>query len=280
MIEVRDLRMVYPNGYEALQNVSLNIDDGEFVCIIGRSGAGKSTLLRCLNGLLSATSGYINVANVDVMSSSEKERRKLRTRVGFVFQEYNLVDRLSVINNVLCGRLGNTSAWRCLLRAFKEEDRIIALSALERVRLLHRAQQRSDSLSGGEKQRVALARALAQEPVVLLADEPVASLDPELAIEVMRDIHRVAKEIGVPTLVNIHDINLARMFADRVIGIAQGVVEYDGPISELDSEALNRIYRFDKESAPGEREMEIPEDLEPGLKKEAERGDPVPVSAD
>lgn len=249
MIHVSDLQMVFPNGYEALKQVSFSVEKSQLVCIIGRSGAGKSTLLRCLNGMLTPTSGRVEVAGVDVTAATETEKTRFRKRVGFVFQEYNLVDRLPVMTNVLVGRLGYTSGFRSMFGIFPHEDRMVALNALEQVRLLERAGQRADSLSGGEKQRVALARALAQDPVVLLADEPVASLDVELAHNVMEHISRVAKRLDVPTLVNIHDVALAREFADRIIGIAKGEVVYDGSVAGLTQSVLDRVYRFDREPA-------------------------------
>jgi phosphonate transport system ATP-binding protein len=243
MLAVRDLRMVFPNGHVALSGVSFGISRGEFVCIIGRSGAGKSTLLRCINGLLTPTQGQVEVNGVVLTTASSRERRRLRSRIGFIFQEFNLVDRLSVMNNVLAGRLGQRPGLLASMYVFTRTDREIALNALERVNLAHRAHQRADSLSGGEKQRVAIARAMAQQPFAALADEPVASLDPELAWSVMTDLHRTAKEAGIPTLVNIHDVNLARAFADRVIGIADGVVAFDGPPEALDEEAMMRVYK-------------------------------------
>lgn len=263
MIRVSGLRMVFPNGHEALSDVSFSIPEGQFVCVIGRSGAGKSTLLRCLNGVLSPTEGDISVDGVTVTSATESEKIRLRQRIGFVFQEYNLVDRLSVLQNVLVGRLGYAPGWRGLLGVFSRSDRAIALEALARVRLLERAHQRADSLSGGEKQRIALARALAQQPVVLLADEPVASLDPELAWSVMEDIHRVARETGVPTLVNIHDVSLARAFATRVIGIAHGRVVFDGPVADLTDAVLDDVYR-DGRPARKRESMEVP-NVEPAV---------------
>ncbi|MFN8523930.1 MAG: phosphonate ABC transporter ATP-binding protein [Chloroflexota bacterium] len=249
MIEVRGLAKRFPNGHKALADVSFRIDSGEFVCIAGRSGAGKSTLLRCLNGTVEATAGSVRVDGVDVGQASPEERRALRARLGFVYQEFNLVDRATVLRNVLVGRLGHAATLPSLLGLFPRAHRELALFNLDRVRLLDRAQQRTDSLSGGEKQRVAIARALTQEPRVLLADEPVASLDPELGRGVMEDLHRAAKADAVPTLVNIHDINLAREYADRVVGIAQGEIVFDGPPHRLDAAALDRIYRFDE---PGE----------------------------
>jgi phosphonate transport system ATP-binding protein len=243
MIEVRNLRVRFPNGHEALKDVSLDVGRGEFICIIGRSGAGKSTLLRCLNGLLVPTQGRIVVDGTTVTGMSGAERRRLQRRIGFIFQEYNLVERLSVMNNVLAGRLGHRPAFPSSLYIFSRSDREIALRSLERVDLAHRARQRADSLSGGEKQRVAIARALTQEPLAILADEPVASLDPELAWSVMTDLQRTAKESNFPTLVTIHDVNLARAFADRVVGIADGVIVFDGPPEALDEEALIRVYK-------------------------------------
>ncbi|MBA3450202.1 MAG: phosphonate ABC transporter ATP-binding protein [Chloroflexia bacterium] len=243
MIEVRNLRKVFANGHEALKDVSFTVEPGQFICIAGRSGAGKSTLLRCLNGMVPATAGEIVVNGVDVVHASASERRRLRCRIGFVYQEFNLVERLSVLNNVLVGRLGHAPAVMSSLRLFSRADRELALFNLYRVHLDSRAEQRADSLSGGEKQRVALARALTQEPLVLLADEPVASLDPELARGVMDDMKRASREERIPTLVNIHDVALARAYADRVIGIASGEVVFDGPPWALDEAALDRIYR-------------------------------------
>ncbi|MBA3414405.1 MAG: phosphonate ABC transporter ATP-binding protein [Chloroflexia bacterium] len=221
----RCVRKVFPNGHEALKHVSFTIAPGEFVAIVGRSGAGKLTLLRCLNGMVPVTAGEVRIGGVDV-----------------VYQEFNLIDRLSVLSNVLVGRLGHVHPLASSLRLFSRADRELALYNLYRVQLDGRARQRADSLSGGEKQRVALARAMTQEPLVLLADEPVASLDQELARGVMEDLRWVAKEDGVPTLVNIHDVALARAYADRIIGIALGEVVFDGPPGDLDEAALDRIY--------------------------------------
>jgi phosphonate transport system ATP-binding protein len=249
MIDVRGLRKVFPNGHVALEDVSLSVNDGELVCVIGRSGAGKSTLLRCLNGAIEATAGTVSVDGVEVSRASAEERRRLRRRIGFIYQELNLVDRLSVLRNVLVGRLGHAHPLASCLGLFTRADRELALYNLDRVSLLDRAGQRADTLSGGEKQRVAIARALTQEPLVLLADEPVASLDRELSRGVMDDLHRVAKDEGVPTLVNIHDVNLARRYADRVVGIARGVIVFDGRPADLDDAILDRIYR-----TPGQEE--------------------------
>jgi phosphonate transport system ATP-binding protein len=259
MIEAHGLRKVFPNGHVALDDVSLSVEAGTFLCVIGRSGAGKSTLLRCLNGALDVTAGIISVNGVEVSSASAEERRLLCRRIGFVYQELNLVDRLSVLRNVLVGRLGYAHPLASCLGLFSRADRELALYNLDRVHLLDRAAQRADTLSGGEKQRVAIARALTQEPLVILADEPVASLDRELARGVMDDLHRVAKDEGVPTVVNIHDVNLARRYADRIVGIARGVVVFNGRPADLNDDVLDLIYRTPaREETVGDDRLAVP----------------------
>ncbi|MCU0511575.1 MAG: phosphonate ABC transporter ATP-binding protein [Anaerolineae bacterium] len=250
MLEVKDLRVVFPNGVEALKSISLSAGRGEIIAIVGRSGAGKSTLLRCINGLQSPTAGHIVLDGDDITGMNATQLRLARRYIGFIWQEYNLVERLPAITNVLTGRLGYNTGWRSLLGYFDAGHRQIALQNLERVGLLHRARNRADKLSGGEKQRVAIARAISQEPKIILADEPVASLDPELSVQVMSDLSRVAREIGVLTLINIHQVDLARRFADRIIGIARGKVEYDGRPEGLTDAVLDRIYRFDHQIKP------------------------------
>jgi phosphonate transport system ATP-binding protein len=218
------------------------------VAIIGRSGAGKSTLLRCMNGIIPVTSGQIAVNDIGITEADEKERMVARRRIGFVYQEYNLVERSSAFRNALSGRLGQVGPWRSAFGIFSRADRERALACLDRVQLLHKAGDRADRLSGGEKQRVSIARALAQEPWVILADEPVASLDPELAHEVMRFLRRAATEDGIPVLVNIHDVVLAKEYSDRMIGIAEGRVAFDGAPDELTPDIQRRIYRRDSAS--------------------------------
>lgn len=247
MLDIQNVRVVYPNGTEALKSVSVSVGANEVVAIIGRSGAGKSTLLRCLNGLQPVTEGSIVLDGEEVTTLSKKDQRRLWQQVGFIWQEYNLVGRLPAMMNVLTGRLSFNRGLGGYFGYFSQEHREIALKSLERVNMLHRAKFRADRLSGGEKQRVNIARALAQEPKLLLADEPVASLDPELKWTVMGDLARVAREVGVPTIINIHEVDLAKAFTDRLIGIAQGVVVFDGTPDELDEDAMNRIYRFDKD---------------------------------
>ncbi|HMO53973.1 MAG TPA: phosphonate ABC transporter ATP-binding protein [Tepidiformaceae bacterium] len=276
-IEIRGLRKTFPNGHTALADVSFTVPSGQFVCVVGRSGAGKSTLLRCLNAALPVTSGEATVGGTAVSSLTSRERRGFQRGIGFIYQEFNLVGRLTALQNVLTGRLGHMPTWRALALYFGREDRAQALEALERVNMLHKAAQRTDSLSGGEKQRVAIARAFAQEPRVLLADEPVANLDPELAEGVLKDLRRVAKEAGVTTLINIHNISQARRYADRIIGIAQGEVVFDGDPEAFDLEAENAVYRFDQdvEEAPDlRRELDphVVHDLDKALKRGLKRG--------
>ena len=249
MLEVRDLRVVYPNGVEALTSATVTVRPGEIVAIIGRSGSGKSTLLRCINGLQPVTSGTIRLDGRDIVHLNERQLVDVRRAIGFIWQEYNVVKRLSVFTNVLTGRLGHRRGSAALLHYFSRTDRLIALRSLERVNLLHRARQRADRLSGGETQRVAIARALAQEPRFLLADEPVASLDVELSWHVMRDLVRVARDERVPTLVTLHDVSLARAFADRVVGIADGRTVFDGVPSAVDDRLLDRLYRAERTSS-------------------------------
>ena len=259
-IEVSNLRKTFPNGHTALADVSFRIPEGQFVCIVGRSGAGKSTLMRCLNASVPITSGEAVVGGQAVSALNSSSRRVHQRRVGFIYQEFNLVGRLSSLQNVLSGRLGFIPTWRAICMYFTRSEREIALEALARVNMLHKAPQRCDSLSGGEKQRVAIARALAQQPELLLADEPVANLDPELAEGVLKDLRAAAKDAGLTPLLNIHNIGQARRYADRIIGIAQGQVVFDGKPEEFDAQAENRVYRFDQEI---ESDIDLRRELDP-----------------
>ncbi|HVO41011.1 MAG TPA: phosphonate ABC transporter ATP-binding protein [Aggregatilineales bacterium] len=245
MLTISDLQVVYPNGHEALKTISFSAQKGEIIAIIGRSGAGKSTLIRCINGLQKPVRGSIILDNQEITTLDESQLRRVRRQIGFIWQEYNLVDRLSTMTNVLTGRLGYNDGIAPLLGIFGRDDRAIAVRNLERVNLLHRAQQRADSLSGGEKQRVSIARAMTQQPKLILADEPVASLDPALSWQIVNDISRLAREDNVLTIINIHQTELAKEFADRVIGIANGLVVFDGKPTELDDSAMDRVYMFD-----------------------------------
>ena len=240
---------VYPNGTVGLRDVDLTIQDGEFVAIIGRSGAGKSTLLRAVNRMHSITGGKLTVEGVDVSALRGKELRRFRRGIGMVFQSFNLVSRTTVIRNVLSARVPDLPFWRVVLGAFRREDKLAALEALDKVGILDKAYIRADQLSGGQQQRVALARTLAQDPKIILADEPVAALDPVTARQVMEDVVRINREMGISILLNIHHVELALEYASRVIGIRAGEIVYDGPASQVDQAVLDGIYR---ESASGE----------------------------
>ena len=242
MIVFDHVSKVYPNGTVGLDDVNLTIQDGEFVAIIGRSGAGKSTLLRSVNRMHQITSGTLTVNGTDVSTLSGKSLRRFRRGIGMVFQSFNLVSRTTVIRNVLSARVPEMPFWRVLLGAFRKEDKITALESLDKVGILDKAYIRADQLSGGQQQRVALARTLAQKPKIILADEPVAALDPVTAKQVMEDFVRINKEMGISILLNIHHVELAIEYADRIIGIRAGKIVYDGPSKEVDQTVLDSIY--------------------------------------
>ena len=242
MIIFDHVSKVYPNGTVGLDDVNLTIRDGEFVAIIGRSGAGKSTLLRSVNRMHQISSGTQTVNGVDVSSLSGKSLRRFRRGIGMVFQSFNLVTRTTVIKNVLSACVPDMPFWRVLLGAFRKEDKIKALESLDKVGILDKAYMRADQLSGGQQQRVALARTLTQDPQIILADEPVAALDPVTAKQVMEDFVRINREMGISILLNIHQVELALEYADRVIGIRAGRIVYDGPSANVDKTVLNAIY--------------------------------------
>ena len=249
MIEFDHVSKVYANGTVGLDDVTLTIQDGEFVAIIGRSGAGKSTLLRTVNRMHQITSGKLTVNGTDVSALSGKRLRKFRRGIGMVFQSFNLVTRTSVIKNVLSACVPDMPFWRVLLGAFRKEDKIKALESLEKVGILDKAYVRADQLSGGQQQRVALARTLTQDPQIILADEPVAALDPVTARQVMQDFVRINQEMGISILLNIHHVELALEYADRIIGIRSGRIVYDGPSANVDQAVLDAIYA---DEAPAE----------------------------
>ncbi|WP_303437801.1 phosphonate ABC transporter ATP-binding protein [uncultured Oscillibacter sp.] len=233
---------VYPNGTVGLKDVTLTIQDGEFVAIIGRSGAGKSTLLRAVNRMHDITEGTLTVEGVNVSTLRGRELRRFRRGIGMVFQSFNLVTRTTVIRNVLSACVPEMPFWRVLLGAFRRQDKITALESLDKVGILDKAYIRVDQLSGGQQQRVALARTLAQNPKIILADEPVAALDPVTAKQVMQDFVRINKDMGISILLNIHHVELAIEYADRIIGIRAGQIVYDGPAKAVDQTVLNSIY--------------------------------------
>ena len=242
MIKFDKVNKVYPNGLHALKNVSLEINQGEFVAIIGLSGAGKSTLLRTINRMHDISEGSLTVNGQEVNDLAGKDLRKFRRKVGMVFQSFNLVTRTTVINNVLTSRVPDMPLWKSIIGLYSKEDKVIALEALDKVGILDKAYVRADQLSGGQQQRVALARTLAQKPEIILADEPVAALDPITAKQVMDDFKKINKELNMSVLINIHHVDLALKYADRVIGIKAGEIVYDGPSAEVDSEVLKQIY--------------------------------------
>ena len=242
MIKFDKVNKVYPNGLHALKNVSLEINQGEFVAIIGLSGAGKSTLLRTINRMHDISEGSLTVNGQEINDLAGKDLRKFRRKIGMVFQSFNLVTRTTVVNNVLTSRVPDMPLWKSIIGLYSKEDKVIALEALDKVGILDKAYVRADQLSGGQQQRVALARTLAQKPEIILADEPVAALDPITAKQVMDDFKKINKELNMSVLINIHHVDLALKYADRVIGIKAGEIVYDGPSAEVDSEVLKQIY--------------------------------------
>lgn len=242
VISFRGGQVIYPGGVTAMEDLDLDIAPGEFVVVVGLSGAGKSTLIRAVNGLVPLTSGSLTVAGRDVTNASRTDLRLLRADVGMVFQSFNLVKRASVLNNVLIGRLHATPTWRSILGLYKAEDVERAMVALERVEIVDKAYTRAANLSGGQQQRVSIARVLAQEPKVVLADEPVASLDPPTADAVMHDLQRINRDLGITTIVNLHFLDLARRYGDRVIGMRDGRVVFDGTGAEADDAVFEQIY--------------------------------------
>ena len=242
MIRFEDVSVTYRGGVQALRGLDLTIEDGEFLVIVGLSGAGKSTLLRALNGLVPATGGSITVDGTEVVGASAAELRALRSQIGMIFQTFNLVNRTSVLNNVLMGRLGTVPVWRSTLGLWPADDRERAMQALERVGIVEKAYVRASNLSGGQQQRVGIARALVQEPSVMLADEPVASLDPVTSRQVMSDLQRINRDLGITTIVNLHYLDLAREFGSRLVGLRAGVFVFDGDIADVDDDTFMEIY--------------------------------------
>ena len=242
MIEFKNVYKTYPNGFTALKNVNLNIEQGEFVAIIGLSGAGKSTILRCINRMHDIQQGTLTVDGTDVEALSGKALRRFRRKVGMIFQSFNLVSRSTVIKNVLTADVPDMPFWRVLFGIFTKEQKMRALESLDKVGILDKAYTRCDQLSGGQQQRVDLARTLNQNPSIILADEPVASLDPVTARQVMSDFVRINKEYKITILLNIHHVDLALNYCDRVIGVRAGEIVFDGPASTITQEQLDEVY--------------------------------------
>jgi phosphonate transport system ATP-binding protein len=245
LLEIRDLRVSYSAGKEVLKGVSFSVRPDDFFAIIGPSGSGKSTLIRCINRLVEPNHGAILFGGRDLRKLNDAEMRRERRNIGMIFQEYNLIERLSVIDNVLAGRLGYTGTLRSVYRFFAREDIRHAIRLLDRVGLIEHIDKRADQLSGGQRQRVGIARALIQDPKLLLADEPTSSLDPKIAREVMCLIKEIAREFRIPVLCNMHDVNLALECATRVIGLQDGRKKFEGVPAEIDKPILAEIYAME-----------------------------------
>jgi phosphonate transport system ATP-binding protein len=242
MLRIKGLTKRYRTGDLALKGIDLDIPDGEVMALIGPSGAGKSTVIRCINRLVEPTAGTIELNGAEITSLGSRELRRARRRMGMIFQEYALVERLSVMENVLSGRLGYVGFWQSYLRIFPQADIDEAFRLLDRVGLTNMADKRADELSGGQRQRVGICRALIQNPDLLLVDEPTASLDPKTSRQIMRLIKELCTERKLSAIINIHDVMLAQMFAERIVGLQLGQIVYDGPPAELTADVLTKIY--------------------------------------
>ena len=247
MITIRNLRKSYGSNH-VLHGIDMDVKAGEFVVMLGLSGAGKSTLLRCMNGLNQPDSGQLQVGGIDLIQ--KHSRRELARHVAMVFQHHNLVQRLSVRKNVLTGRLGQVGTLASVLQLFRQSDIALADACLQRVGLAHKADERTEALSGGQMQRVGIARALAQQPQVILADEPVASLDPKTARSVLQYLREATRELGIAVVCNLHQVDYAREFGDRIVGLSQGRMVFDGAPELLNEDALNAIYSTDVPQPP------------------------------
>ncbi|HMR99875.1 MAG TPA: phosphonate ABC transporter ATP-binding protein [Anaerolineales bacterium] len=247
MLQVKNLTKVYDRGVKALNNVTFDAPKGQFLAVIGLSGSGKSTLLRCINRLIDPTEGQILWNGEDITAANPEEMRRIRRKIGMVFQHFNLVHRSKVLTNVLAGRLGYVNPAWSLLNRFPKEDMAKALQQLERVGIADKANQRADELSGGQQQRVGIARALMQDPEIILADEPVASLDPVLAHSIMKHLEEINKKDGVTVLCSLHFLDLVHRYADRVIALNEGKLVFEGLPSEIDDKKFKDIYGRDAE---------------------------------
>ena len=253
MLKLENLTKRYYTGDLALQGIDLSIPNGQVLALIGPSGAGKSTLIRCINRLVEPTNGSAILNEVNLTKLSSRALRKSRRKMGMIFQEYALVERLTVMENVLSGRLGYVGFWKSFLRRFPKKDVNEAFRLLDRVGLLEMADKRADELSGGQRQRVGICRALIQDPDLLLVDEPTASLDPKTSRQIMRLINELCQERGLTAIINIHDVLLAQMFSQRIVGLALGNIVYDGSPEGLTPEVLTKIYGEEDWSATIEK---------------------------
>lgn len=242
MIQFKNVVKTYPGGVQALKGINLTIEQGEFVAIIGLSGAGKSTLIRSINQMHQITGGELIVDGQDVSKLSGEALRRFRRNIGMVFQSFNLVKRTTVIKNVLAARVADMPLWKSMLGVYSKSDKILALEALDKVGILEKAYVRADMLSGGQQQRVALARCLAQNPQIILADEPVASLDPLTSQQVMEDFVKINRDLNITVIANMHHVDIATKYSKRIIGIKAGEIVFDGPSSELTNDHLTEIY--------------------------------------
>lgn len=242
LLQLKEVEKQYGKETKALSNVSFSVKEGEFISIIGPSGAGKSTLLRCINRMIDASSGEVHFDGVDMMSLGKRDLRKSRTRIGMIFQHYNLVNRLSVIENVLHGRLGYKSMMAGMLGLYSKEEKVEAVKILKILGLEDQIYKRCDQLSGGQKQRVGIARALIQNPKLLLCDEPIASLDPNASRVIMDHLKNISTTMGITVLVNLHQVDVALNYADRIIGVSKGQVVYNGSPKDLTKEKIHEIY--------------------------------------
>lgn len=265
MLRIRELVKRYGNDKPVLKNLDLEVPGESVVAIIGASGAGKSTLLRCINRLVEPTSGTIDLNGIELTSLDRRALRQARRRIGMIFQGFNLVDRLTVMENVLSGRLGYVPFWRAAMRRFPQHDIDRAFHLMERVGIAHYVNKRSDELSGGERQRVGVVRALMQNPEILLADEPTASLDPKTSRQIMELLQALADELHLPVLINIHNVGEAKEFTQRIVGMRYGRIIFDGLPGELDDDAMDEIYagvpaaeRADAEHATHVQEVAAP----------------------
>jgi phosphonate transport system ATP-binding protein len=245
LLKIENLTKIYEDGTRALNDVSFNVEEGEFVVLIGLSGSGKSTLLRCINRLVEPTSGRIIWDGVDVTAANAPDLRKVRRNIGMIFQHFNLVKRSSVLTNVLSGRLGYANTLPSILQVYNRADRQSAIANLKRVGILEKAYNRADALSGGQQQRVGIARALMQDPKMMLADEPVASLDPATSHSVMKYLEQLNKEDGITVLCSLHFLSLARRYGTRIIALKDGEIVFDGSPIEIDERKFKEIYGED-----------------------------------